>query len=137
MSAAFRPAAQTMLQEVYDMAVKASHTQEALISFEKHASAETCPPAMNALHAPVCMNSKEFKDSADGTSAIAEIDSLIRTARQSVLAQFIQVKQPTYVSATSDICKTWSQHGPGSHYRSSCKSAHASGMALIVIEETR
>lgn len=89
----FRPALRTLLLELNEKAAKASHAQQALISFRKHQNAGSFPPAINSLRIPVCQISKEFEQIGQGKTFLAEIDSRVKDAKVKSLEAFIETKE--------------------------------------------
>jgi hypothetical protein len=102
----FRPA----LRETHDKAVKLSHAQAALSSFERHQATGTFPPSiLGALKAPVIQCSKEFATSSDFQTWTNSLDGVILENRKTILDNSIALKRKEidYLQnlVSADTCK--------------------------------
>jgi len=90
----FRPAFGQTLQEVYRVAVKASHVQTTLATLNRHSTEGSFPASiLGAIKDPKIQFSKEFRVTADGATAEMASIQAIDTARNTVLQASLVSKQ--------------------------------------------
>lgn len=90
----FRPACGQVLQEVYRVAVKASHVQTTLATLNRHSTEGSFPASiLGAIKDPKIQFSKEFRVTAEGSTVEMACVQAIDTARTTVLGASLDAKK--------------------------------------------
>lgn len=77
---------------VHDVAVKALRARQALLSFQKHETLGTYPPAINSLKAPIVQCSQEFLAESIATETLGKLGATTVEAKKVALKTFIEAK---------------------------------------------
>lgn len=75
------------------MAVKALRARQAFLSFQKHQSLGTFPPAINLLKTPTVQCSQEYLTDPAAKSSIEALDAVVLQAKKTTLSKFLTIKE--------------------------------------------